>query len=722
MNVRDAKARAILALFGWLASILIVACRAGEPGAGRQRPAPPNPTPPPTRMEAVVDDYHGTPVADPYRWLEDIASPQTAEWIEDQNETSVPYLAALSARDHFERQLAALDASPDPGELRKQGSSWVLRSSGPDGVALSIRDAPGAPDHTVLTGAQLGLEEGERIDGYRLSPDGRRLAYTATDRGSEFLELRVYDLEAGELLPERISNLKFDMPFWTADSEHIVYWRYATAEDADPLAVDRNSRIAVHRLGDAIDEDLTLSQDTRGVAGVTLWSEVSPDGRLLLLHDAFGGDRQTSVIDLGDPLKPNWKHPPVALSQERQPAHFIGNVGTTVYLRTTRDAPLGRVVAIDLERPDRWQTVVPESEHLLDHALLVGGRIVVTHRRDVISALTVHQLDGTPSHEIELPSPGTTYWTSGTPDHPSFTFSFDGYVTPASLMHHDVHTRTTERLATRVVEALDGTDYVSTRVFYPSTDGTRIPLFLSHRADATGPAPTLLYGYGAAGDVLAPIFRTDFFAWMEAGGVLAVANIRGGGEYGQPWIEAGRLAKKQNTFDDFIAAAEFLIAEGTTSKKQLAILGESNGGLLVGAAMTQRPDLFATALPVVGVLDALRFPTTTAGPRWAATHGDPTRPEQFEWLYSWSPLHRLASGTCYPATLVTASDNDDLVAPSQSYKFAARLQAVHDEIPSCARPALLRVYAGGGHRFSATDSGAVADMLAFAAQHTGLTP
>ncbi|MEZ4584785.1 MAG: prolyl oligopeptidase family serine peptidase [Gemmatimonadales bacterium] len=441
------------------------------------------------------------------------------------------------------------------------------------------------------------------------------------------------------------------------------------------------------------------------------------DGRLLVVVDKYGDQQRLAVVDLRDPLAPRLDGPLVPLSDTRvATTRFIGHVGDTLYLHTSRDAPNYRVVAVEFGDPTRWRTVLPESEHLLQHARVVGGRLVAVHLRDVRNELATYALDGTDRRVVPLPAPGSAVYLSGDPDDPTLTFAFDAYAYPLTTFRHDVRTGEVEALGSQSFEHDPG-HYRTRQVFFPSKDGTRIPMFVVHRADIVpnGRRPTLLYGYGAVGGVESPIFRDEFFAWIAAGGVLAVANVRGGGEYGEAWRQAGILDRKQNSFDDFIAAAEALIREGYTSPDHLAALGESNGGMLVGAAMTQRPDLFAAVLPVVGVLDALRFPSFTAGPRWAISHGDPADPEAFKWLETWSPLHRIEDGVCYPATLLTTAVNDDLVHPSQSYKFAARLQHAQ----ACDRPTVLRAYATGAH-YIIFELETQADVLAFAARHTGL--
>lgn len=703
----------------FLVVLLVTACK----GVGSGPPVSETPLTYPDSPEGdVVDDYHGTAVADPYRWLEVVDADETHAWIDAQNAVSEPVLEQLPAYGHFSDRLAELATLPDPGELRRQGGAWVSRGQTVEGeLKLVIRSSLDEPPIYRLDASALGLSEEEQLDGFRLAPGGRRLAFTVSDGGSEFLELRVLDLATGDLLDDRIDNLKFDMPFWTADGQHLVYWRYQNADEDNPLEVDRGGLVAVHRLGASALEDRVLYRDADvAEPGMATWSEVSADGRFIVLLKGNGSSMTLSVIDLTDPLRPNWDAPVVELLDEREGDHaFAGNLGSTLYFRTTRDAPLGRVVAVDVDRPREWRTVIPEDEHLLQHTLVVGGRIVGAYRRHVRSALVVFEPDGTEVREVPLPAPGSTFWYGGSPDAADLTFGFDATSVPPRRIHHDVVTGETRTLATREVTGFDGEDYVSHQVFYESPDGTRVPMFLTYRRglEQDGSTPTILYGYGAGGAVMAPIFRDDLFAWMEADGRVALANVRGGGEYGEAWYEAGRLQKKQNTYDDFIAAAEYLITERYTSREHLAILGYSNGGMLVGAAMTQRPDLFAAAIPVAGVLDALRFPTTTAGPRWTEGQGDAGIPEQFPWVHAWSPLHRIEDGVCYPATLVMTAANDDLVHASQSYKFTARLQAAQ----GCEWPTVLRVLESGGHSFILWHQEANASILAFAAWYTGLS-
>ncbi len=673
---------------------------------------------PDVRQAETVDDYHGTSVPDPYRWLEALGSDETKAYIEAQNDVSEPYLDRLPAREYFFARLSSLQTAPSPGVVRRQGPFWVTRTQREGKRVFSAQTELDGPKRVVLDQKAIFGDDDVFVEFVRVSPDGRYAAFTVARGGTDRMELRVWDLEENREQGDLIPDLKFDPPQWTADSRGLVYYRYLDIGEGD--GVDRNSTVFYHVLGTEPATDRVLARSDPEDLGATTMPQLSHDGRFLLIVDSFSHEQRLSVLDLGDPQSPDFDGTPVALSESRDGnTQFIGHVGGTLYLRTSRDAPNFRVVAVDLEDPLNWHTVLPESEHLLQRAYVFGGRLVTAHRHDVRSVVKVHDLDGTLLDEVSLPGLGSAFYFAGDPEHPVFTFAFDSYAHPYTRFSYDLESRTTRPLGAADT-GHDPGDYVTRQIFFASRDGTRVPMFLTHREDLdrSRPAPTFLYGYGAAGAVEEPMFRDDWFSWIESGGVLAVANIRGGGEYGEAWREAGRMGRKQSSYDDFIAAAETLIGKGWASPSTLAIHGVSNGGMLIGAVMTQRPELFAAALPAVGVLDALRFPRFTAGPRWAASHGDARDPEAFAWLYRWSPLHRLADGTCYPATLVGASSNDDMVHPSQSYKFAARLQAAQ----GCERPTLLRVYTTGAHAYLATDLGSQADLLAFAAHHTGLEP
>jgi prolyl oligopeptidase len=639
------------------------------------------------------------------------------KWVAAQNALSEPFLDSLPARPYFERQVRVLRERLAPGVVRKQGPYWLTRERRSDGGSVFVvQDDLDEPKRMLLATRSVVSDEDATVDFVQISPDGRYAAYTIASGGSDRMEVRIRDLVAGRDIPDRIEGLKFDPPIWTGDSGGLVYYRYRTG-DAD--GVDRESTVFFHALGTGADADRVLARSDPGEVGATSWAQISHDGRFLIVIDDYGGQQRLSVMDLGNPLAPRFDGPLVRLSDDRDATtRFIGHIGGTLYLHTSRDAPNYRVVAVELSDPTRWRTVPPESRHLLQHTRIVGGRLVAAYLRDVKNELETYALDGTDRRAVPLPAPGSAFYLSGDPDDSDLTFAFDAFAYPLTTFGYDVRTGEIRSLGSQDF-GHDPGEYETEQIFFSSRDGTRVPMFVVHRADIIldGRRPTLLYGYGASGAVESPIFRDEFFAWIAAGGVLAVANVRGGGEYGESWERAGMLDQKQNSYDDFIAAAETLIREEYTSPAHLAALGESNGGMLVGAVMTQRPELFAAALPVVGVLDALRFPSFTAGPRWATSHGDPAEPEGFKWLSAWSPLHRIQDGACYPPTLITTALNDDLVHPSQSYKFAARLQVAQ----GCARPAILRVYPSGAHDIL-FDGETQADILAFAAFYTGLKP
>jgi prolyl oligopeptidase len=381
-------------------------------------------------------------------------------------------------------------------------------------------------------------------------------------------------------------------------------------------------------------------------------------------------------------------------------------------------APAGRIVIASADAPDEWRTLIPASESVINSAVMAGGHLIVHGRRDVHSELRVFDLDGRFQYRIDLPGPGSAFSIIGHPDRPELHFGFDSFVYSSAVFRHDLTTRATARMAAADI-AFNSDAYVTRQVFVRSSGGAEVPLFISHRKNLELPAPTVLHGYGIAGRVVEPVFRQDWGAWMQEGGVIATVNVRGGGAYGAEWAAAGTRERRQNAHDDFIAAAEYLVAESITSPEQLIAQGDSAGGMLVGAVMAQRPDLFAAVVPTVAVLDVIGFARFTAGVRMKTVIGDPLVPEELPWLLSWSPYHNLHDGTCYPAVLIENAIDDDLVHPSQSYKFAARLQAAQ----GCNKPVLLSVADTGGH-YGATDLAELlrrfAYQLAFMAQHTGL--
>ncbi len=683
----------------------------------------PEPGPyPDTRQSDVVDDYHGTRVPDPYRWLETLDSDETKAWIEAQNAVSEPYLGALRAHRYFVNRMRALDAAVYPSVPQRRGNYWVTREYHPDGTSiLVLSDSLSAPPRLQLDLSGLGPDSNAVVRAVRVSPNGRFVAYSVALGGADLTEVRIRELATARDLNDRIPGINLDAFYWTANSDGIVYARYLKPGSEADDGVDREGIIGLHNLGSPTTLDRVLHHSSSPEGDAIPIVQLSSDRRFVLMRDYLGFDSRVWIQDLRDAQQPRFDTVPLAWGNERiGQTVLIGSVGTTLYLHTNRAAANFQVVAVDGTNPSSWETVVPESSHLLQEAILAEDHIVTHYRRDVKSALILHRLDGTSLRDIDVPAVGSVFGLSGGPDAPVFTFGFDSYTHPAAAFRHDVTKNSTTLLETSDLD-IDPSEYVTSQVFFASKDGTQVPMFITHRADrrSSEATPTLLFGYGSAGHVEEPIFNDEWFTWIEAGGILAVANIRGGGEYGETWRTAGTGANKQNSFDDFTAAAEYLISEGYTTSDQLAITGASDGGLLVGAVMTQRPDLFGAAMPVVGVLDLLRTSEFAYGPLYARWAGDPAIPEEFATLYELSPLHALRNGTCYPSTLITTAVNDDRVHPSQSYKFAARLQAAQ----GCDRPTLLRVYPTGGHHGGVDSEDRAqrsANILAFAAHHTGL--
>ncbi|HMB89862.1 MAG TPA: hypothetical protein VKP65_03390, partial [Rhodothermales bacterium] len=456
---------------------------------------------PETRMGDVVDDYHGTHVADPYRWLETLDSDETTAWIAAQNALAEPYLDALSTRAHFLTRLQELQEAVPPGVVRKQGPYWVTQTRRPDGNRVFfVQDDLTASKRLLLDPAALFPDEDVTIDDVRISPDGRYVLYTVSPGGTRLREARVHDLEHTRDVPDRIPGLKFNGPYWTANSRGFVYYRYLQiGEDG----VDRESTVFYHELGTSVTEDRVLARSDPEDVGATTWSQVSHDGRFVIVIDDYSQKQRLAVLDLGDPLAPRFDGSLVWLSDARDGrTRYIGHIDGTIYLHTSCDAPNYRVVAVDLDDPTRWRTVLPETEHLLQHANVRGGQIVAAYRRDVKSVLEVYDLDGTNRREIPLPAMGSAFYFGGDPDDPTFTFAFDSYAHPYTLFRHDLRTGETVRLGASET-GHDPADYVTRQVFFASKDGTRVPMFITHRADLDpdGTTPTLLYGYGAAGGV-----------------------------------------------------------------------------------------------------------------------------------------------------------------------------------------------------------------------------
>ncbi|HEX5725558.1 MAG TPA: prolyl oligopeptidase family serine peptidase [Longimicrobiaceae bacterium] len=706
----------------WLAVLGAAALAAAAPAAAQPL------TYPQTRRAEQVDDYHGTRVADPYRWLEDTDSPETRAWITAQNEITFRYLGGIPQRRAIEERLTRLWNYARTGTPWKRGGRYFFfRNTGLQNQSvLYTQPTLDAEPRVVIDPNTLSADGTVALSNTSISENGRLLAYGVASGGSDWQEFRVREIDSGRELADSLRWIKFSGAAWTHDDRGFFYARYAQPEGNVLTATVRNQKLYYHRVGTPQSADV-LVYERPDEPDYGFGSEVSEDGRYLVVNVWTGTDRRNRVYvkDLGSAEAPRLDGEMVRLLDDFDAGYFfIGNDGPVLYFQTDLDAPRGRVIAIDLRTPARsaWRTVIPQSEDALSFTQLIGGHLVGTYLHDATSRVRVFAKDGAHVRDLELPTLGTVGGMSGTADDPEAFYSFTSYLYPTTIFRYDVRTgRSAVHWAPQV--AFDPSRYETRQVFYQSKDGTRVPMIITHRKglQLDGTNPTLLYGYGGFNVSLTPGYSTGNAVWLELGGVYAVPNIRGGAEYGEEWHQAGILERKQNGFDDFIAAAEYLVRERYTSPAKLAIAGGSNGGLLVGAVLNQRPDLFGAALPAVGVMDMLRFHKFTIGWAWTSDYGSADDPQQFRWLHAYSPLHNLRPGTRYPAVLVTTGDHDDRVVPGHSFKYAAALQAAQ----AGDAPVLIRVETRAGHGAGKPTQMQIeeaADRWAFLVKALGMNP
>ncbi|MEQ1439722.1 prolyl oligopeptidase family serine peptidase [Fontimonas sp. SYSU GA230001] len=658
----------------------------------------------------VVDDYFGTKVADPYRGLEDVDAPATRAWVEAQNALSLPLLAGLPEREAIRQRLTQLWNYERYGLVHKVAGRYFYAKN--DGLqnqsVLYVQDGRDGAPRALLDPNLLAADGTVALTDYEVSPDGRWLAYATAAAGSDWNEIRVRGVADAKDQDEVLRRIKFSSIAWTRDAKGFFYSRYPDPPQGgsggtfDDLA---QQKLYYHRVGTPQSEDLLVY----AVPEEPKWGyvpKVTEDGRYLVITIWRGSanEYRVHVRDLGDPLQPRLDGPVLKLVDAFEAEYaLIGNVGPRLYFRTSLGVERGRIVAVDLDQPARehWVTVVPEQADTLQHALFAGDGIVALYMRDATSRLRRYALDGKPAGEIALPGLGSVpdlslggVQISGHPGDDELFYSYTSFSQPATNYVHDL-ARNEGRVLQPLRLAFEPSDYVTEQVFYPSVDGTRIPMFITYKKGLKrdNDNPTHLYGYGGFEISLTPSFSVPNLVWMERGGVFAQANLRGGGEYGRAWHEAGTKERKQNVFDDFAAAAKYLISNGWTRSRHLAISGRSNGGLLVGATLNQHPGLFAAALPAVGVMDMLRYHRFTIGWAWAGDYGTAETKEGFDYLRRYSPLHNVRKGTKYPAVLVTTADHDDRVVPGHSYKYTAALQAAQ----AGDKPILIRIDVKAGH-------------------------
>ncbi|HET9376516.1 MAG TPA: prolyl oligopeptidase family serine peptidase [Chthoniobacterales bacterium] len=649
-----------------------------------------------------VDDYHGTKIADPYRWLENSDSPETVDWIKKENAISLPYLEKLPSRPDFQERITKLLKFERYSPPYWEGGRYIYEKN--DGlqnqdVIYTVKELTDAPQ-VVLDPNKLATDGTISVSVTALSSDGRFFAYGLESSGSDWNEIHVRDLQTDQELPDLVRWVKFSGISWTKDNRGFFYTRYPAPTSASGQKLDslRDPKIYYHQLGDSQDKD-RLIYGRPDHPEWLLHASTSKNGRYLIITASENTVPRNAVyvVNLVDPSHPQLDSPlrPVFAQLDAQYEGF-SVVGDRLFLRTDRNAPRYKVIAVDLSHLDQpvADDVIAESKDLLEQAEVVGGKLVLSYLVDAKNQLKIASLDGKPEAEVPLPTLGSVAALSGDQDRAELFYSFDSFVFPATIYRYDVSNGKNEVFRKPSVP-ISSDDYETEQIFYHSKDGTRVPMFIVHRKGIKldGTNPGLLTGYGGFNISIKPTFSYSYFTWVEKGGVFAAPNLRGGGEYGQDWHQAGTKERKQNVFDDFIAAAETLIAKKYTSSKHLGILGGSNGGLLIGACLTQRPDLFGATVPAVGVLDMLRYQDFTIGSAWISDYGSSDSPEDFKYLIKYSPLHNIHSGTCYPPTLVTTADHDDRVVPGHSFKFAATLQAAQ----SCENPILIRVDTKAGH-------------------------
>ncbi len=661
-----------------------------------------------------ADNYHGIRVADPYRWLEELDSPRTRQWVEAENRLTESWLKRFPAREKYRQRLTELWNFERYSVPWKEGGRYFFtRNDGLQNQSLvyTMRHLEDSP-RVLIDPNELSEDGTVALKGAAVSPDGKYYAYGVSDAGSDWTEWRVRNIDSGQDLDDRLKWIKFSGVSWSADSKGFYYARYDAPGEGQKLkSINYFPKLYYHRLGDPQEQDRLVYH--RPDHKEWFFGGTATDDGHYLLISVGRGTEQKNLLYFQDLRHPEKGIRPVIETWQAS-YEYLGNKGSRFWFLSNDDAPRGRILEIDLENPARknWKEIVPQGPDTVETASMINDSFILSYLHDAWHKVVIHPLKGEP-RELKLPGMGSAAGFSGKRTDKETFYSWTSFNTPNRIYHLNLETGES-RLFKAPRLKFNPDDYVTRQVFYKSKDGTRIPMFISHRKDLkpNGKTPTLLYGYGGFNISLTPWFSVSRLAWMEAGGIYVVANLRGGGEYGEEWHQAGTRTRKQNVFDDFIAAGEWLVQNGYTSPGHLGIMGGSNGGLLVGAVLLQRPDLFAAALPAVGVMDMLRFNRFTIGWAWESDYGSPDNEAEFKALYAYSPYHNVKPGVCYPPTLVTTADHDDRVFPAHSFKFTAALQAAQ----ACDNPILIRIETRAGHGAGKPTSKRIeeaADMLAF---------
>tara|TARA_R110000803_G_scaffold71808_3_gene135223 strand:- start:47921 stop:50095 length:2175 start_codon:yes stop_codon:yes gene_type:complete len=648
---------------------------------------------PTTKKVAVVDDYFGTKVTDYYRWLEDDMSAETADWVKAQNKATHDYLAQIPYREKIKTRLAALlDYEKIGMPFIEGGYNYFYKNDGLQNQYVLYRQKGDAPAEVFLNPNEFSEDGTVSLASIEFSEDGSLAVYLISEGGSDWRKARIIDTETKKILESELVDIKFSGLSWVGNAG-FYYSSYDKPKGSELSAKTDQHKLYYHKLGTAQSEDALVFGGTDAQKHRYVGGEVTKDGRYLLVSAAVSTSGNKLFIK--DLTKTNSALVAV-VDNTNSDTELVSGKGDELLFITNKDAPNKRVVKVNAQQPtaEHWVDVIPETDNVL--SVSTGGQyLFAKYMKDATSFIQQYDLSGKKIRNIALPEVGTAGGFSGKDSQSKVYYSFSNQKTPSTSFSLDLTSgESTVHMKSKV--KFDSDNFESKQVFYNSKDGTKVPMIITHKKGLVldGTNPTILYGYGGFNVSLQPQFSSTRAAWLELGGVYAVANLRGGGEYGKKWHDAGTQMKKQNVFDDFIAAAEYLIKEKVTSTAKLAVMGGSNGGLLVGAVMTQRPELFKVALPAVGVLDMLRYHTFTSGAGWAYDYGkSDDNAELFNYLLGYSPVHNVKAGTHYPATMVTTGDHDDRVVPAHSFKFAAELQAKQ----AGANPTLIRIETDAGH-------------------------
>ena len=650
---------------------------------------------PPARKSDQVDNYHGVKVADPYRWLEDLDSEETRAWVEAENKLTFGFLASIPERNAIKERLTKLWNYEKYGVPFKEGDRYFYtRNSGLQNQAvLYTVTALDAQPQMILDPNTLSTDGTVALSGMQVSPDGKLLAYSLSASGSDWQEWKVRDVETSKDLSDDLKWVKFSGVSWTRDGKGFFYSRYDEPKSDALKATNYFQKIYFHKLGTAQTDDV-LVYERPDQKDWLLGGAVTEDGNYLIITVFEGTDVKTRIYYKDLKAK---DAPVVKLLDDFDAAYtFIANDGPRFWFQTDLQSPRGKVVEIDTSNPARsnWKVVVPEGKEALQTTSFVDNKFILNYLKDAYTQVRIYDTAGKLVNEVAFPGIGSAEGFSGKATDKETFYSFTGFTTPTTIYRYDMTSGKSTVFRQPKVD-FNPADYETKQVFYKSKDGTKVPMFITHKKGLKldGNNPTYLYGYGGFNVSLSPAFSVGNLVWMEMGGVYAQPNLRGGGEYGEDWHQGGMKLKKQNVFDDFIGAAEWLIENKYTSTPKLAIGGGSNGGLLVGAALTQRPDLFGAAVPAVGVMDMLRFQKFTIGWAWVSDYGSSDNADEFKAIYAYSPLHNIKPGKSYPPTMITTADHDDRVWPGHSFKFAAALQAAQ----AGTAPILIRIETKAGH-------------------------